>query len=113
MRRITVAAALRGMTLGGVIDDLVKRNQAYFRSEPPRRETDGGSAQSRWTDDAVAPYLNSTCLVDLDRGGSMTGVLVRSRDGRYRMKNMLGALENPNYVVYFNAAEIHRRIRRQ
>lgn len=31
MRRITAAAAQRGITLGAVIDDLVRRSPAYFR----------------------------------------------------------------------------------
>ena len=66
--------------------------------------------QRRWTDDDVKPYLKQACIVDIDRG-PLTGTLVRLSDGRYRMQNLLGSLENPAYVIYFTAAQI-RRIRR-
>jgi hypothetical protein len=66
--------------------------------------------ERRLTDEEVKPYLGHACLVDIDRG-TFTGVLVREKTGKYRMKKLLGPLENQAYIVDFAVSEI-RRVRR-
>jgi hypothetical protein len=58
-------------------------------------------------DHELAAFRNKPCLVDLENG-QQTGTLVQLDDGRYRMKNLLGSMENPTHVVYFIASQVKR-----